>query len=248
MYTCGYWKDASNLEQAQVQKLDLVCRKLGLKKGQHILDIGCGWGSFAKYAAEKYGVSVTGITVSKEQVEFGRKLCAGLQVTFELKDYHDIEGEFDHIVSLGMFEHVGYKNHRAFMQIAQAHLKDGGLFLLHTIGGRFSKHIGEPWITKYIFPNGLIPSVAQIGTAIENIFIMEDWHNFGADYDKTLMSWFRNFDTNWPKLKFAYNDRFYRMWKYYLLACAGAFRARELQLWQLVLSKRGVEGGYNTIR
>jgi cyclopropane-fatty-acyl-phospholipid synthase len=247
-YTCGYWKDARNLDEAQEAKLDLVCRKLNLQKGQKILDIGCGWGSFAKFAAEKYGVSVVGVTVSAEQVSLGKELCKGLPIEFRLQDYRDVKGDFDHIVSLGMFEHVGYKNYREYMKVAHDHLKDGGLFLLHTIGGNFSTRHTDPWIDKYIFPNGMIPSIVQIGKAIEKKFVMEDWHNFGADYDRTLMAWFANFDRHWSEIKDRYDERFYRMWKFYLLACAGNFRARGIHLWQIVLSKKGVPGGYKNVR
>lgn len=258
VYTCGYWKGAKNLDQSQEAKLDLVCKKIGLKAKDKILDIGCGWGSFAKYAAEKYKAIVTGITVSKEQVELGNKLCKGLPVKIYLKDYRDLgklpdsisADKFDHIVSLGMFEHVGYKNYRTFMQIVHNCLKDTGLFLLHTIGGNSSVTSTNPWIDKYIFPGGMLPSIAQIGKSIENLFVMEDWHNFGADYDKTLMAWFKNFNKNWQKIKKSTNldERFYRMWKLYLLSCAGSFRARSLELWQIVLSKKGVTGGYRSIR
>jgi len=247
-YTCGYWKKADNLDEAQEAKLDLVCRKIGLKKGQRVLDIGCGWGSFAKFAAEKYGAEVVGITVSEEQVKLGKKLCEGLPVEIRLRDYRDIDEKFDHIVSLGMFEHVGPKNYRTYMKAAARLLKGDGLFLLHTIGGNKSVVSLEPWIDKYIFPDGLIPSIKQIGKSIEGLFVMEDWHNFGADYDKTLMAWHKNFEENWNKIKDNYGDRFYRMWKYYLLSCAGGFRARKNQLWQIVLSKRGVPGGYDSIR
>lgn len=248
VYTCGYWRHAKDLDEAQEAKLDLVCRKLGLKPGQRILDIGCGWGSFAKFAAEKYGVSVVGVTVSAEQVKLGHKLCEGLPVEIRLQDYRDVEGEFDHIVSLGMFEHVGYKNYATYMKVAHDHLKDGGLFLLHSIGSNISETHTSPWINKYIFPNGMLPSIAQIGRSIEKKFVMEDWHNFGADYDTTLMAWFENFDKHWPEISEKYSKQFYRMWKYYLLACAGTFRSRKIELWQIVLSKKGVPGGYESVR
>lgn len=247
-YTCGYWKEADNLDAAQEAKLDLVCRKIGLKKGQKILDIGCGWGSFAKYAAEKYGAEVVGITVSEEQVRLGKKLCEGLPIEIRLQDYRDVNEKFDHIVSLGMFEHVGPKNYKVYMKAVSRSLKDGGLFLLHTIGSNNSVISIEPWINKYIFPGGFIPSVKQIAKSAEGLFVMEDWHNFGADYDRTLMAWHRNFEKNWDKIKSNYNDRFYRMWRYYLLSCAGGFRARYNQLWQIIFSKNGVSGGYGPIR
>ncbi len=247
-YSCGYWKDANNLDDAQEAKLDLTCRKLGLKNGDRVLDIGCGWGSLAKYATEHYGVTVVGITVSRQQVELGTKVCQGLPVEIRLQDYRDINEKFDHIVSIGMFEHVGLKNYRTYLQIAHRCLGDGGLFLLHTIGDSYSKKATEPWTDKYIFPNSLIPSMKQISAAAEGLFIVEDVHNFGFYYDPTLMSWFNNFNQNWDSLKHSYGDRFYRMWKYYLLSSAGTFRARCLQVWQIVLSKHGVPGNYVPVR
>ena len=250
-YTCGYWKNLEqkpeNLDAAQEAKLDLVCRKLGLKNGDTVLDIGCGWGSFAKFAAEKYGAKVTGITVSKEQVELARELCRGLPVEIKLIDYREVTGEFDHIVSLGMFEHVGYKNYREYMNVVSRCLKDSGLFLLHTIGGNQSATNINPWIKKYIFPNSMLPSIAQIGKSIEKLFVVEDWHNFSFYYYPTLIAWFTNFDRAWPKLKEKYGERFYRQWKYYLLASASGFKTRKNQLWQIVLSKKGVPGGYEPI-
>lgn len=247
-YTCGYWKDARDLDEAQEIKLDLVCKKIGLSHGQRVLDIGSGWGSFIGFAAEKYGANTLGITVSKEQKELADKLYKDLPVETRLQDYRDIDEIFDHIVSLGMFEHVGYKNYRTFMQTAYHALKDDGLLLLHTIGGNDSVRGTDLWIEKYIFPNSMIPSIKQIGKSIEGLFVIEDMHNFGADYDKTLMAWYKNFEDNWDKIKLNYDERFYRMWKYYLLSCAGSFRARKNQLWQIVLSKKGVSGGYKSVR
>ncbi len=236
VYTCGYWAHADNLDDAQEAKLDLVCRKLNLEKGMTILDIGCGWGSFAKFAAENYGAEVVGVTVSKEQVDLGAELCRGLPVEIRLQDYRDVDEQFDAVVSLGMFEHVGHKNYRTYMNVVKKCLKDGARAMLHTIGKNNSRPGVDPWISKYIFPNGEIPSLQQISKACESRLIIEDVHNFGPDYDHTLMAWFRNFDRSWPKLKDHYSDRFYRIWKYYLHLCAGAFRARDLQLWQIVLS------------
>lgn len=248
VYTCGYWKNATNLDDAQEYKLDLVCKKIGLKSGQTVLDIGCGWGSFAKFATERYGAKIVGITVSQEQVKLGMKHCSGLPVEIRLQDYRDVNEKFDHIISLGMFEHVGYKNYRAYMEVARRCLKDDGRFLLHTIGGNKSVHATDPWIDKYIFPDSMLPSVQQIAKASEGLFVMEDWHNFGVDYDKTLMSWYHNFENAWPQLQNQYDDRFYRMWKFYLLSCAGSFRSRKNQLWQIVFSKNGVKDGYISIR
>jgi len=255
-YSCGYWKEAQNLDDAQKAKLDLICRKLFLKPGMKVMDIGCGWGSFCKFAAENYGVEVVGITVSKEQVEYATNNSLGLKVKIKLMDYRDLSNEsfteegnlFDRVVSVGMFEHVGYKNYSTFMQTVQNLLKEDGLFLLHTIGSNHSVVTSDLWSNKYIFPNSHVPSIKQIGGAIENLFVMEDWHSFGAYYDKTLMAWFDNFDSSWDQIKSNYDERFYRMWKYYLLSSAGSFRARNVQLWQIVLSKKGVPGGYYSVR
>ncbi len=245
-YSCGYWKNASSLDEAQEAKLDLICRKLDIKEGMKVLDIGCGWGSFAKFVAEKYGADVVGITISKEQAKLARESCRGLPVRIDLQDYRHTEGKYDRIISIGMFEHVGYKQYRTFMKIASRLLSEDGLFLLHTIGRNRLARTNDPWIEEYIFPNSVLPSIRQIGKSIENLFVMEDWHNFSTDYDKTLMVWFKNFDSNWKQLKSKYNERFYRMFKYYLLVCAGSFRARKFQLWQVVLSKNDVTGGGHT--
>ena len=248
-YSCGYWKNASTLDEAQINKMDLICKKIYLKEGDKILDIGCGFGGFLKYAAENYNIEGVGITVSKEQYRYAKNFCKGLPIDIRLEDYRNLnkKGKFDHVISIGMFEHVGYKNYRKFMKVVASVLKDDGLFLLHTIGTDTSVKATDPWINKYIFPNGMLPSPKYIAKSIEGIFKIEDWHNFGADYDKTLMTWFKNFDMYW-KEKFKNENVFYRMWKYYLLTCAGAFRARNIHLWQIVLSKNGVKGGYISIR
>lgn len=248
-YTCGYWKDAANLDEAQDAKLDLTCRKIGIKPGDRVLDIGCGWGSFMKYAAEKYGAECVGLTVSREQAELGRELCKGLPVEFRLQDYRNVHEPFDHIVSLGMFEHVGVKNYRTYFDVANRCLKDDGLFLLHTIGTIVSGHKSEPWIGKYIFPNSMLPSAAQITKAVERLFVLEDWHVFHSSYyDRTLMAWYRNVEAQWDDLQKDYDERFHRMWTFYLNACMGLFRSRSIQLWQIVYSKRGIMGGYTPVR
>ena len=244
IYSCGFWKHATSLDEAQEAKLDMVCRKLGLTPGMRVLDIGCGWGGMAKFAAENYGVDVVGITISHEQAALAKERCAGLPIDIRLQDYRNLDGNFDRILSLGMFEHVGYKNYRIFMATVHRLLKDNGLFLLHTIGNNQTQKTTDCWIHKYIFPNSMLPSASQITRAYEEFFVLEDWHNFGADYDKTLMHWFDNFNESWQTLENSYDERFYRMWKYYLLSCAGSFRARKYQLWQIVLSPNGVPGGY----
>ncbi|MCK9173913.1 MAG: cyclopropane fatty acyl phospholipid synthase [Desulforhopalus sp.] len=244
IYSCGYWKNAADLNEAQENKLDLICRKLKLKPGMKLLDIGCGWGGTARYAAEKYGVSVEGVTVSEQQAKLAKELCEGLPVNIHLQDYRSITGVYDRIVSVGMMEHVGVKNYATYFKVAREHLTRDGLFLLHTIGSNTSKISLDPWIERYIFTNSMLPSGKQILNASEDRFIVENWHNFGADYDRTLLCWYGNFKAGWGDLKEYYDDTFYRMWEYYLLACAGCFRARKIQLWQIVFSPHGVPGGY----
>jgi cyclopropane-fatty-acyl-phospholipid synthase len=238
-YSCGYWKDATTLDEAQEAKLDLVCRKLGLKTGMRVLDIGCGWGSFARVAAEKYDAEVVGITVSKEQLPYAQEVCKGLPVDLRLQDYREMHGKFDAILSIGMLEHVGYRNYKAYMQMVDRCLEKDGIALIHTIGGIESLTMGEAWINKYIFPNGMLPSIAQLGRVFEPNFVMEDWHNFAPYYDRTLMAWHANFERSWPGLKDKYGERFYRMWRFYLLVTAAAFRSRNQQLWQIVLTRKG---------
>jgi cyclopropane-fatty-acyl-phospholipid synthase len=247
-YSCGYWKQAETLEQAQQDKLKMICEKLQLKPGMSLLDIGCGWGGLAQYAAENYGVSVHGVTISAEQQKLAQERCRGLDVEILLQDYRDLNRQFDRIVSVGMFEHVGPKNYDTYFSVAARNLKPDGLFLLHTIGSNQTDLNVDAWIDKYIFPNGCLPSVRHIAEASEGRFVMEDWHNFGADYDRTLMAWFDNFKRAWPALSGHYSERFERMFTYYLNACAGAFRSRNIQLWQVVFSPTGVEGGVRVYR
>ncbi|EPZ3034226.1 cyclopropane fatty acyl phospholipid synthase [Yersinia enterocolitica] len=247
-YSCAYWKDAATLEQAQENKLQMICEKLQLAPGMKLLDIGCGWGGLAAYAARHFGVSVSGVTISAEQQKLAQKRCEGLDVTILLQDYRDLDEQFDRIVSVGMFEHVGPKNYNTYFKVVKRNLKPDGLFLLHTIGANRTDLSVDPWIDKYIFPNGCLPSVQHIAKASEPYFIMEDWHNFGADYDRTLMAWYERFQAAWPKLAENYSPRFERMFSYYLNACAGAFRARDIQLWQVLFSPNGVEGGIRVAR
>jgi len=248
IYSCGYWKQASTLDKAQEAKLDLICKKMGLKPGMRILDIGCGWGGFLKYAAEKYKIKGVGITISKEQATMAKKSCTGLPIEIRMQDYRSLNDKFDCIISIGMFEHVGPKNYQTFMGVVNKNLKEDGLFLLHTIGSNKSHSAQDPFILKYIFPNSKIPSLDEIMVSINKLFIMEDFHSFGQDYDTTLMAWHHNFIKSWKGLQGRYGERFYRMWRYYLLSCAGSFRARNVQLWQMVLSKQGIVGGYSSFR
>ncbi len=247
-YSCGYWSQASDLQGPQQAKLDLICQKLQLRPGMSLLDIGCGWGSLMLFAAQHYGVQCVGLTISKEQARLGAHKAGTLPVRFELADYRqfNLQGaqRFDRVASVGMFEHVGHKNYRSYFDMARRCLRDDGLFLLHTIGKNHAGSAIDPWIERYIFPNGVLPSASEIGFYSEHDFVMEDWHNFGVDYDKTLMAWHQRFEAAWPDLRAKYGERFYRMWRYYLLCCAGTFRSRDNQLWQVVFSPKGQAGGY----
>ncbi|OGT38220.1 MAG: cyclopropane-fatty-acyl-phospholipid synthase [Gammaproteobacteria bacterium RIFCSPHIGHO2_12_FULL_38_14] len=248
IYSCAYFKNTDKLAEAQVAKLELICQKLQLKPGLRVLDIGCGFGGFAKYAALKHGVHVTGITISEQQYHFAKKFCEGLPISLFLKDYRDLNEQFDRVVSIGMFEHVGYKNYETFIETVHRVLSNDGLFLLHTIGSNETSTVINEWTLKYIFPNGMLPSIAEIAKHVEKKFIVEDWQNFGAYYDPTLIAWYDNFKNNWHAIKSQFDERFYRMWTYYLLSCAGSFRARMNQVWQIVFSKHGVPGVYMSPR
>ena len=247
-YSCGYWKRAKNLDDAQVDKLELVCRKIGLGKGMRVLDIGCGWGGFAQHAAERHGCSVVGITVSREQAQLAQERCRGLPVEIRLQDYRDLDERFDRVVSIGMIEHVGVKNYRRYMMTVAHCLDAEGLFLLHTIGANVSGTVGDPWVDKYIFPDGIVPSLRQLSGASEGLFRIEDVHSFGHYYDTTLLAWERNFTQGWNSIKGQYGERFFRMWRYYLLSSAGSFRSRQSQLWQMVLSPSKAARVYESIR
>lgn len=247
-YSCGYWRDADSLDAAQEAKMDLIARKLKLEPGMKVLDIGCGWGSLARWLHDRRKVEVSAISVSSEQIDWAKKWDGAGSINWILDDYRNLDGKFDRIVSVGMFEHVGYKNYGQFMRTARKLLNDDGLFLLHTIGANYQKRGTDPWINKYIFPNGMVPSQENVVHAINDLFIMEDWQNFGADYDKTLMAWNERFEKGFEEKKFAAPERARRMFHYYLLSCAGAFRARDLQLWQIVMSPSGVPGGYKSER
>ncbi len=239
-YSCAYFDGTEYLNEAQLKKMDMICRKIGLSKDDSVLDIGCGWGGFAKYMAEHYYCKVTAINISEKQISYARKFCKDLPVQILHCDYRDVHGSFDKIVSVGMFEHVGHKNYRIFMKTVHRCLKDTGIFLLHTIGGNESQIRCDPWINKYIFPNGMLPSISQISKAVEGLFVTEDLHNLGPHYEKTLMAWHANFQKAWTMLKKRYDEKFKRMWDYYLLSCAGAFRARNNQIWQIVFTKYGI--------
>lgn len=247
-YTCGYWAGgAANLEEAQIAKMDRICQKLMIKPGMKLLDIGCGWGGFAKYVAEEYGAYISGISVSEEQLKYARKLCEGLQTEFHFLDYRDLNETFDRITTIGMLEHVGLKYYRNFMEKVHSSLTDDGIFVLHTIGFNTSD-FKNPWLQKYIFPGCFVPSIKHVAEAYEGLFVLEHVENIGFDYEKTLLSWYDNLERYWKEIQAfdpeKYNERFFRTWRYYLLSSAAGFRARKIQLWQFVFSKNGMEDGY----
>lgn len=250
-YTCAYYgSGAKSLAEAQAAKHDLICRKLGVKEGDRVLDIGCGWGAFLRYAVEYYGARGFGVSISEEQTEVARCMSRGYGIDYQVQDYHTVytNEPFDHVVSIGMFEHTGYRNHRAYMRTVRRVLKPDGLSMLHTIGGNRSRKYVQPFIEKHFFPNSMIPSLTQIGRAAEGEFVIEDVHNFGSDYDTTLCEWHKRLKVAWPEISHHYDVREFRKWEFYLLGCAGVFRARALQLYQVVLSPNGVPCGYTSIR
>ena len=247
-YSCAYFRNTNDLDEAQQLKLGLICRKLGLREGMRLLDVGCGWGGLAGYAARQYGCQVVGITISREQQAYAEAACRGLPVEIRLQDYRDVREVFDRVVSVGMMEHVGYKNYRAYFETAFRCLKEGGHFLCQPIGGDRSRTDTDPWISRYIFPNSMLPSATQVARAAEGLFVVEDVHNFGADYDRTLLAWEKKFNESWDRFAARYGETFRRMWRFYLLSCAGSFRARSIQLFQFLFSKGGIEGGWSPVR
>jgi len=239
VYTCGYWKHADDLDAAQEAKLDLICRKLGARPGMRILDLGCGWGGFAAFAAERYGASVVGYTVSQEQRAWAQEHYAQLPIEIRLDDYRKATGSYDAVVSIGLMEHVGTKNYRGYMELAARCVAPGGIIFIHTIGGQEPRAQIDPWYHKYIFPNAVIPTLGQLTSAMDELLVIEDVHNIGPDYDRTLMAWWENFDRSWPSLRARYGDAFYRMWRFYLMTSAAQFRARALNLFQIATTTLG---------
>jgi cyclopropane-fatty-acyl-phospholipid synthase len=252
VYSCGYWRQANDLNTAQEHKLRLICEKLQLEPGQTLLDIGCGWGSLAAYAARNYGVNVMGITVSSRQASYIKECLGNLPIQVALCDYRRlpqlVNEPFDRIASIGMFEHVGRRNDNHFHNAVHQLLHSEGLALLQTIGSDRTTHRTDAWIDTHIFPGGRLPSATQLCRGFESHFLLEDWENFGSDYDLTLMAWWQNFEDAWPDLQHSINHEFYRFWRYYLLSCAGFFRSRQGQLWQVVLSKKSRNQGYMSWR
>jgi cyclopropane-fatty-acyl-phospholipid synthase len=254
-YTCGYWKDAKTLGEAQIAKIDLLCRKLSLKPGMRVLDIGCGWGNFAHYAATNYGVSVVGLTVSKEQAELARVRCRNLPVEIVVEDYRNYTKQFDRVVSIEMIEAVGRKNIPGFFKMARRCLVPGGLFGLQVIAAEIFTRKSPPaldqyilWLQKRIFPNGYIPNLGHLSAPDVEGFVIEDLQNFSSDYARTLAAWSERFVAAWPSLKDEYGEEFRRMWMYYLSGCAAMFTTRTVQLYQVVYSNGGLPCRYEAAR
>ena len=240
VYSCAYWRDADSLTEAQLAKLDLVCRKLDLQPNDRLLDIGCGWGSLANHAAEHYGCEVVGVSIAAEQVAFAKERFTNPKIRFVCDDYRSLPEydlkPFDKIASVGMFEHVGTRNYETFMNIVDKQLRTGGRFLLHTILGKGQ----DPWLTKYIFPNGVLCDLQTIMKSVPTSLVLEDLQNLRSDYGKTLHAWYDNLNAAREVDERLQDDRFYRMWRFYLLTSVGGFTAgSRLQVDQMLFTKGG---------
>jgi cyclopropane-fatty-acyl-phospholipid synthase len=242
-YSCALFEEGDDLAAAQLRKMEWICRRLRLRPGLRLLDIGCGWGGLARYVAFQHDCRVVGITISQEQFQYAQRWCRGLNVEIQLCDYREITGQFDRVVSVGMVEHVGYKNYRTYFRAAADALCRDGLFLCQGICGSASRLHADPWIKRYIFPNSVLPSADRLVRAADGVFVLEDIKNIGPNYDPTLLTWEQNFQQSWSRFADRYDERFRRMWRFYLLSCAGAFRSRSLQVFSMLFSKKGSSMG-----
>tara|TARA_R110002072_G_scaffold42064_12_gene118122 strand:+ start:69701 stop:70834 length:1134 start_codon:yes stop_codon:yes gene_type:complete len=254
-YTSGYWASADTLEQAQEAKLDLICRKLSLQPGQHILDIGCGWGNFAEHAARNYGARVTGVTVSKEQAAFARNRCADLPVDIRLQDYREVDELFDHVVSIEMIEAVGRKNLPNYYSVVDRCLSEGGLFVLQVISGNTLTRTSDRrldqyilWLVRNIFPDGYLPRADELVPPRNTDLRIVDWHRYDDDYNQTLLAWAARFNENWAQIADQYDERFYRRWNFYIHGCAAMFRAQLIDVNQLVYTKGKTSTRFEPVR
>ena len=242
-YSCAYFKNENDsLETAQNQKIDHIIKKLHLKSNQTVLDIGSGWGGLAIEIAKKTQCQVLGITLSESQFEYSKKkakqMNMGNQVEFRLCDYREVKEKFDRIVSVGMFEHVGRKFYRTFFNKIQAILKDDGIALLHTIGSVNPPRQPQPWITRYIFPGGYTPSLSQVTVPVEKSgLILTDLEILRMHYSHTLRHWKERFIKNKDKAIKMFDEKFFRMWEFYLTSCETAFRWGDQVVFQLQLTK-----------
>jgi len=243
-YTCAYWKDAKTLEEAQTNKFDLVKRKLELKPGMKVADLGMGWGTAAAYMHEHGAAEVTGVSLSEEQVKWARDNLAKPGLTFIWSDYRDhcdnpaVAGTYDRVYSIGMLEHVGFKNYRSFFDCVKRLLKPDGLALIHAIGEPDVVYASDPFLDKYIFPGAVMVPVSAASAAFEKFFILEDFQNFGFDYSLTLHEWDKRSKLYFKDHPGVYTEEFQRMWEYYLKMCEALFHLRINQLYQFVLSPR----------
>jgi cyclopropane-fatty-acyl-phospholipid synthase len=243
-YTCAYWKDAENLDQAQEAKFNLIMRKLELQPGMKVADLGMGWGTAAAYMHKHGKVNVTGVSLSEKQVEWAQNNLVKDGLRFIWSDYRehcedpDIVGTYDRIYSIGMFEHIGPKNYEPFFKCIKALLKPDGLAVVHTIGEPDFVAASDQFLEKYIFPGAVIPTLPMATKAFEHHFILEDFQNFGHDYSKTLAAWHVNSLKFFRENPNAYSPEFQRMWEYYLKMCEALFELRINQLWHFVLSPR----------
>lgn len=243
-YSCAYYRNETDtLEQAQENKKRHIASKLLLKPGQKVLDIGCGWGGLSLYLARQADVEVTGITLSTEQLDVARKRARdeGLdgRVRFELMDYRDVQGSFDRIVSVGMFEHVGVPHYPAFFDKIHALLPDDGVALLHSISHRSPPGATSPWLRKYIFPGGYSPAVSEVMAAIERKYLwVTDIEILRMHYAYTLQEWNRRFQANRDKVAAMYDERFCRMWEFYLIATQMVFRYGSEMVFQMQIAKK----------
>ncbi len=242
-YSCAYWKkNTRTLEEAQQNKIDHIIKKLDIQNGQKVLEVGCGWGGMAFEIARQKGCEVKGISLSKNQINFCKEKAKELnldnQVSFELADYREVSGEYDRIYSVGMFEHVGKKFYNTFFKSINRLLKDDGLFLLHTIGVVDKPTPPNKFINKYIFPGGTCPSLSQIVKPIEKTgLIVADTETLIRHYDKTLLSWLNRFMEKKELVKDMFDEKFVKMWSFYLASCAAAFRYKDLVVFQLQIVK-----------
>ena len=242
-YSCAYFKNKKEtIEQAQQNKLDHIIKKLNIKPGQQLLDIGCGWGGLAFEIARQKNCEVTGVSLSKNQINYCKEKAKENnlenQIKFELIDYRKVKGQFDRIVSVGMLEHAGKKFYKTYFKKVHELLKDDGLSLIHTIGSIDQPQPSTPFIQKYIFPGGIVPSLSDLITPIEKTgLIVNDIETFVRHYDKTLEWWLKRFNERRDEVKDLFNEKFVRMFEFYLASCASAFKYRDLVVFQLQLVK-----------
>jgi cyclopropane-fatty-acyl-phospholipid synthase len=242
-YSCGYFKNMNDtLEDAQNNKIQHIIRKLNIQPNQKVLDIGCGWGSLAIDIAKSTNCEVTGITLSQNQLDYCLKKAKQLnlenQVTFKLIDYRELDEKFDRIVSVGMFEHVGRKFYKRFFKQVEKLLSNNGISLIHTIGSVNPPRDPHPWITKYIFPGGYTPSLSEVTTPIEKAgLVVSDIEVLKLHYSHTLRHWKENCIKNKEKIVKMYDERFFRMWEFYLTGCEIAFKWGDQVVYQFQLTK-----------